>query len=390
MRKHITRALRSLDRLDSEKLQSLIQDMAQNGEQLEVVLSSIPGGVMVCGPDDRVAFINNPARRLLPLTTSDPSEMTAWEAIASADLSRYVRTALEEDRGAPMRDFPVRHRERHMLLSCGVLPLVDNGRIVGNMVYIEDVTAKRSEESRLKRAESLASLTTMAAGVAHEIKNPLASMSIHLQLMRRQMEGDCADPEELKDSLTILEEETERLNAIVSDYLFAVRPRESHPSEADLNVLIRELLQFVRYEAEEAGVNVVQLLDDTIPRIPLDEGAVKRALLNVVKNAINAMPDGGTLRIQTHLENQNAVVDITDTGIGIPEELLGKIFEPYYTTRDTGTGLGLTVVYKVVKEHGGDLHVDSVPGMGTTFSLSLPVPQREKKLLSGGESEGDA
>ena len=390
MRKHIIRALRSLDRLDQEKLQSLIQDMAQNGEQLEVVLSSIPGGVMVCGPDGRVAFINNPARRLLPLTTSDPTEMTAWEAIASADLSRYVRAALEEDRGAPMRDFPVRHRERSMLLSCGVLPLVDKGRIVGNMVYIEDVTAKRDEESRLKRAESLASLTTMAAGVAHEIKNPLASMSIHLQLMRRQLNGDCADPEELKESLTILEEETERLNAIVSDYLFAVRPRDSHPTDADLNALVKDLLQFVRFEAEEAGVEVVQLLDDTIPMIPLDEGAVKRALLNVVKNAIHAMPDGGTLRIQTRLENQNAVIDISDTGIGIPDELLGKIFEPYYTTRDTGTGLGLTVVYKVIREHGGDLHVDSVPGRGTTFSLSLPVPQREKKLLSGGDSEGVA
>ena len=187
--------------------------------------------MVVVDSDDKVIFINNPARRLLPLGSFDPMERRAWESISSADLSTYVRAALEENHGAPMKDFPVRVRDRNLILSCGVLPLVDKGKIVGNMVYVEDVTSKRAEESRLKRAESLASLTTMAAGVAHEIKNPLASMSIHLQLMRRQMNSDCVDPEDLKESLSILEEETERLNSIVSDYLFAVRPRIPGPQK---------------------------------------------------------------------------------------------------------------------------------------------------------------
>jgi len=255
---------------------------------------------------------------------------------------------------------------------------------VGNVFYIEDVTELRAEESRLKRAEGLASLTTMAAGVAHEIKNPLASMSIHLQLMRRQMQGECASPDELKESLEILEEETERLNNIVSDYLFAVRPQDSRPLPGDLNALITELVQFLRYEMAEANVRVLPLLDESVPSIPLDEGSMKRALLNLIKNAISAMPDGGELRLQTKREGDNVTIIISDTGVGIPEELQGKIFEPYFTTRDTGSGLGLTVVYKVVKEHGGDLHMDSRPGRGTTFRISIPVPQSERKLLSGG------
>jgi signal transduction histidine kinase len=389
MRKSIRAALKNLDRLgrlDHERLHTLVQSLVRENENLEIVLSSIPGGVLVTDHQHHVIMINKPARRLLPLISADPVEKPAWEVIASADLSNFFRAALEEDRGAAMRDFPVQHRDRNLILSCGVLPLVDEGRIVGNMFYIEDVTELRAEEARLKRAEGLASLTTMAAGVAHEIKNPLASMSIHLQLMRRQMQGDCASPEELKESLEILEEETERLNNIVSDYLFAVRPQNSQPLPGDLNALISELVQFLRYEMEEAHVRVLPLLDDSVPSIPLDEGSMKRALLNLIKNAISAMPEGGELRLETKRDGDNVVITVSDTGVGIPEELQGKIFEPYFTTRDTGSGLGLTVVYKVVKEHGGDLHMDSRSGMGTTFRISIPVPQSERKLLSGGNA----
>ncbi len=384
MKKHLLRTVKSIDRLDNSQLHSLVDELVGGNQLLEAVLSSLPGGVMVADPRGKVIFMNNPARRLLPLSSPDPVDMNVWEAISSADLSLYVRRALEEDSGAPMRDFPIRLRERNLILSCGVLPLVDQGHIIGNMVYLEDVSELRAEEARLKRAESLASLTTMAAGVAHEIKNPLASMSIHLQLMRRQLDNNCSDPDEIREALEILEEETERLNTIVSDYLVAVHPGSSQLRDGDINSLIKDLVQFLRFETDEAGVEVVQLLDEKIPVLSLDEGAMKMALLNLVKNAVSAMPNGGELRLQTRLEGTLVHIEISDTGSGIPEELLGKIFEPFFTTRNTGSGLGLTVVYKVVREHGGDLQVDSIPGRGSTFRISLPVPQREKKLLSGG------
>lgn len=386
MRKLVRRALKSLDRLDHDRLHSLVQELVADNEQLEMVLSSIPGGVMVMGADNKIIMINTPAKRLLPLSVPDPMDLFAWETILSGDLAEFVRGALEEDMGAGMTDFSVRNRGRKYILSCGVLPLVDRGKIMGSMLYVEDVTEKREEEARLKRAEGLASLTTMAAGVAHEIKNPLASMSIHLQLMKRQLQGECADPEDFREPLGILEEETERLNTIVSDYLFTVRPLDSRPQPSDLNALIVDLVQFLKYEAEEARVRVVQILDDTLPGVSLDEGSMKRALLNLVKNALAAMPDGGELRLQTRREGEEVILEVSDTGTGIPEDIQGKIFEPYFTTRDTGSGLGLTVVYKVVKEHGGDLHMDSRPGQGTTFRITLPVLQSELKLLSGGET----
>lgn len=386
MRKLIRRALKSIDRLDHDRLHALVQELVSDNEQLEMVLSSIPGGIVVSGEDDRVLMCSRPARRLLPLAVPDPMDRKVWEVIATADLSLYLREALEEDRGAPMRDFPVRNRERSSILSCGVLPLVNEGRIMGSMLYVEDVTESRAEEARFKRAEGLASLTTMAAGVAHEIKNPLASMSIHLQLMRRQIESGPEYPEEFRGTLEILNEEVERLNGIVSDYLFAVRPGSSHPVPSDINAILLDLLKFLRFELEEAGVRVVQLLDDSLPPIPLDEGSMKRAVLNLIKNALSAMPRGGELKLQTRNEGDSVSITVSDTGTGIPEDIQGKIFEPYFTTRDTGSGLGLTVVYKVVREHGGDLHMDSVPDRGTTFRISIPAPQSERKMLLGGDS----
>lgn len=385
MRKFIRRALRSIDRLDRKRLNALVHELVEENDQLEMILSSIPGGVVVIGHNHRILMLNRPARRLLPLDMPDPMDRKVWEVISSSELSNYIREALEGDRGAPMKDFPMYYRAINRILSCGILTLVNEGSIKGSMLYVEDVTEFREEQARLKRAEGLASLTTMAAGVAHEIKNPLASMSIHLQLMRRRLEGNCINPEDFQDTLEILEEETERLNNIVSDYLFAVRPKKSQLHLANINAIFRDLVQFLHFELEEGGVSIVQILDDTVPFIPLDEGAMKRALLNLIKNALAAMPDGGSLTLETALERDSISIAITDTGYGISEELQGKIFEPYFTTRDAGSGLGLTVVYKVVKEHGGDLQMDSAVGEGTCFRIILPIPQKKHRLLSGGE-----
>ncbi len=386
MRRIFKRVLKSLNKLNPERLRVLVRDLVVYNEHLEMVLSSIPGGVVVIGQNNRIWMLNNPARRLLPLLYSDPVGKKAWEVLALQELANYVKTALEEDRGASMRDFSVRSKGGSITLSCGVLTLVDRGKIKGSMLYVEDVTEVRAEEARLKRAEGLASLTTMAAGVAHETKNPLASMGIHIQLIRRKIETGNVRPDEFYDTLEILEEEVERLNNIVSDYLFTVRPITPNPRLADINAIITDLLQFLRFEVEKNEVHVILLLDDTIPAIPLDESAMKRVLLNLVKNALAAMPDGGEIRFETRLENENICITIADTGHGIPASIQGKVFEPYFTTRDTGSGLGLSVVYKVIKEHGGDLQMDSVKGRGTKFHITIPVPQSERKLLIGGST----
>jgi len=153
-------------------------------------------------------------------------------------------------------------------------------------------------------------------------------------------------------------------------------------AESDLNQVVSNLLDFVRYELEEANVVLAEELAENLPPLMLDEKYLKQAILNIIKNAISAMPQGGTLSVATERNGDEAILRITDTGEGMSDEVLAKIFEPYFTTRDFGSGLGLTLVYKVVKEHMGEIAVSSQEGRGATFTITLPIPQKYQHLLS--------
>ena len=198
---------------------------------------------------------------------------------------------------------------------------------------------------------------------------------------RRSPGKDCIDQKEIAQHLAVIGEEVDRLNRIVVDFLFAVKPMDTHLEDGDINAVITELLDFVRPELDQAGVKVESALSEGIPILRIDARFIKQALLNLIKNAVAAMPDGGLLRIETLRSGTEVLVRISDTGGGIPEQIMDKIFEPYFTTKPFGTGLGLTIVFKIVKEHFGDISVTSREGEGTTVSISLPVPQKEKILI---------
>ncbi len=149
----------------------------------------------------------------------------------------------------------------------------------------------------------------------------------------------------------------------------------------DLNRVIRDLLDFLKFELDQGGIGVELNLSRYIPEIELDEKYMKQALLNIIKNAISAMPNGGKLIIETLQQGDEIQLKVTDTGTGIPDDIIGKIFEPYFTTKDFGSGLGLTLVYKIVKEHKGDIAIKTKEGEGTAFTLSFPIPRGEKRLI---------
>jgi two-component system, sporulation sensor kinase E len=181
----------------------------------------------------------------------------------------------------------------------------------------------------------------------------------------------------------------DRLNRIVVDFLFAVRPMDARLVKRDLNDIVRELLDFMRFELEEARVQTELALSGSLPSLELDEKYMKQALLNIVQNAVSAMPEGGTLRIETVRRADEVQLRISDTGVGIPEENMSKIWEPFFTTKDFGSGLGLTLVFKIVKEHRGDITVQSRVGEGTTFTVSLPVPKEQRTLPYYQEVAGE-
>lgn len=240
----------------------------------------------------------------------------------------------------------------------------------------------------MRRSENLASMTTMAAGVAHEIKNPLAAMGIHLQLLKKAfVRKESLTYDDAQRYLDVLEEEISRLNSIVVDFLFAVRPMDTRLRLSPICRTLDEICNFVEPELHEHNVSLTRDIATSLPKLEFDENLLKQALLNLIKNAMNAMEGGGRLTLQSRLDGNQVLIKVIDTGIGMDDETLQKIFEPYFTTKASGTGLGLTVVYKIMKEHKGDITVTSKRGEGTCFTLSFPVPKSERLVLDGPEKE---
>ena len=417
MRTFIERALKKLSKMTAEQIRLLLISTAAENERLETVLDSLAEGLLVCDPDYNLVLINKAAERMLPFVAHEQGQRLLWTVVADERIGGFLKITLQGGDRVVDREFDVDVKGTQRLLAVSVLPLVKDRSVTGSLVHVQDITEKRGREARLRRAENLASLTTLAAGVAHEIKNPLGSISIHIQLIQKALKSSraaCAEngsedarqrakkngreknpilrsgtspapPFDLLDKyLGVVNEEIDRLNRIVVDFLFAVRPMDMHLRDGDLNGLIVELIDFVQFELQNEGISCVLDLGKNMPLLSYDERYIKQALLNLVKNASAAMSGGGKLTIKTVVEGNEVRLYITDTGIGIPEENVSKIFEPYFTTKETGSGLGLTLVFKIIKEHRGEISVKSREGEGTSFIIVLPIPQRETRLIAYG------
>jgi len=379
------RALKKIDRLTTDQRRELLASAAGEIFRLETVLDSLPSGILVCDENHSLTMANKSSQRLLPLSAAEGGLL--WNLVTDERLAAFLQQTLQSGDHVREHEMDVEMLGAVRLLSISVHPLVDKRRITGSLIFVEDITEKRGREARLRRAENLASLTTLAAGVAHEIKNPLGAISIHLQLMQKKLalrdgaKNEKPDPD-IDKYFGILNEEVDRLNHIVVDFLFAVRPMLLELREKYINPLIEELAELVRAELEEAHIRLLLELDENLPPALIDERYMKQVLLNLIKNAQAAMPDGGLLTIATQVSDNEIRISVCDTGVGISEENLKKIFDPYFTTKDNGTGLGLTLVFKIIREHRGEISVESREGEGSNFEIILPAYQREKRLLA--------
>jgi PAS domain S-box-containing protein len=387
MKKFIKKAIEKAPKLGKDKLIEILQDVFFEYEQLEMVLGSIPMGVIVADKKNQIFYVNRFATAYLPFRSGDVIEKNLFEIIDDIDISVFFAKSIGNGDSEP-REFVLLKEERKVVLEIRVVPLVSKSHINGNIVLIKDITEHKDKEVQLKRAEKLASLTTLTAGVAHEIKNPLGSISIHIQLIQKLIHLGLDDQkmEKIEKYLDVVNEEIDRLNSTIVDFLFAVRPMDLDRESVDVNEFVKDLVDFLHYECEHEGISCAMNQEKDLPKVKVDIKYLKQAILNIVKNAIAAMHNGGVLSIATYRKESKVCIDFSDTGEGISREDLDKIFEPYYTTKDNGSGLGLTVVYKVLKEMGGGIDVISEKGKGTTFTISLPVDSDRKILL---EYEGD-
>jgi PAS domain S-box-containing protein len=378
----IQKVFDKIDRIDRKEIKVILSELSTEKELYRLVFDSMIEGVIVTNRDNKVILVNRTMEEFLSIPSSRLYSQDILDCNLDPEIKGAIEDALEQNLKIVDKEIYLSRSDRTFILN--IVPLLGNGDTEGHVIILMDVTEKKMKEIRLRQAESLAALTTLSAGVAHEIKNPLTSIDIHIQLLSKEVAKlDEENAKNMRNLIMIVKEEIERLNSIVQDFLFAVRPMNLNLSLENVNDIVKELVQFLQYELMEADIEAVLELDENIPQVLVDPKYLKQALLNIVKNAIEAIHDGGEIRIKTEQNTDgDVVIHIIDNGEGIPENIIGKIYEPYFTTRKFGTGLGLVIVYKIIKELGGDIQVKSKVGEGTRFSVTLPVLQKKKRLLT--------
>jgi nitrogen-specific signal transduction histidine kinase len=396
MKNFVQRAILKIDQLDTKQIVDILQSQANDVEMLESVLESIQDGVILTDEQLMVHYANSHCRSLVPMARMRSYEGQSLSRIMEDEqILSYIMKALKTQPLEENNEFTFQKGNKVQTIAVSVFKhvMTEQKKRSSYVIVFCDVTEHNANEARLRRSENLASMTTMAAGVAHEIKNPLAAMQIHLQLLKKAFyRKELLSIDDAQRYLDVLQEEISRLNSIVVDFLFAVRPMDTRLRLGQLNRVLTEICDFVEPELQEHAVVLMRDFSSSLPRLEFDEHLIKQAVLNVIKNAMNAMECGGKLTIRTVLDGNHVLLTISDTGVGMDEQTQQKIFEPYFTTKATGTGLGLTVVYKIMKEHKGDVTVQSRPKEGSSFVFSFPVPKSqrlslEENLVTEGQYE---
>ncbi|UTC65336.1 PAS domain S-box protein [Treponema sp. OMZ 788] len=385
MREFMRRGIQKSPNMNEAQLRTFVKLLANEYSLLDSVMDSLNDGVIVANSENKIIKSNRAAERILGTPLGESHEKNVWEHIKIQDIADFVSYVIENESGQTSKEFNFKAdlpEGKNKYIEVSVLPLVKEKKIQGTIIMIADITEKRNEEIKNRRLENLASLTNVAAAVAHEIKNPLAALSIHLQLLKKNFTVcNLSINQKAQKHIGVIEEEIERLNKIVVDFLFAVRPLKFEFVPVDVNALLKNLYDTFFDEFNDKGITISLNFSKELPKIQGDERFLRQAFMNVLTNAKSAMPDGGFLDISTKNENDLLLVSISDSGQGILPEDLHKIFEPYFTTKHDGTGLGLTMTYKVIKEHGGEINVYSDYGLGTTFKFSLPIERKGAMLL---------
>jgi two-component system, sporulation sensor kinase E len=392
----LDKLIERIGRVRPEEVQNYLHRLADEKGFLETIFNAIHEGVIVTDLAGRINYLNRAACELFGLEREKCMGQALAERLRGIEWEKLV----ESDR-VVSRDMEVFY-PHHRFLNFYVVPLsleTPNRKgadrvekeAVGYAVILRDITESRRSTEETIQSERLTALTLLAAGVAHEIGNPLNSLHIHLQLVERKLRKV---PEglrrELQQSLEVAGDEIQRLDSIVQQFLGAIRPARLETRLENINALVQESVAFLEAEIQDRDILVEQELRADLPLLEVDRNQLKQAFYNVIKNAFQAMKTSGLLRIRTDLEDHFVSITFSDSGGGISPENMSKIFEPYFTTKASGSGLGLLIVRRIVREHGGEIDLVSHEGRGLTLTIRLPIrDQRARMLGSGDGPSGD-
>jgi two-component system, sporulation sensor kinase E len=344
-----------------------IQDYTQ------AILRSVTSGVVTVGPDGSIATVNPAAERILGMSEDDMVPGSILRVFKDdGGLSADVTKVLDGRVPRTVRDVTlVTSGNRVVHAQAAVSRMRDvGGRKLGAVVTIEDVSEIKALTEQLIRADRLAAMGELTAGVAHEVRNPLGIIRASVQLM----EDAQADPKRAHEAATVIKHEIDRLDKVIKALLDFGRPSTPTMMRVDVNDVLSEVVLFTRKFASRGNVEIDEELDAGVPLVMADPDQLKQVFVNLISNAVQAMEgEGGSLTVTTGFDDGFVFVRFVDTGPGIEPDSLSKVFDPFYSTRDAGTGLGLTIVHRIVDEHDGHIEVASDPEKGTAFTVSLPA-----------------
>lgn len=387
----LDKMIERLGRIGPEDVQNYLLRLAQEKGLIETVFNAIQEGIIVTDAKGRITYVNNAACELFGFQADESIGKRLDERVRGLDWD-----SLSGSEGALSRDMEIFY-PANKFINFYIVPLMIERRSdgdtahaepVGHAMILRDITESRRTAEKTIESERFNALTLLAAGVAHEIGNPLNSLHIHLQLMQRNVRKlDGAIRDELQESIDIARSEISRLDSIVSQFLKAIRPSKPQLHPENVNAIVEEAVRFFAPEIEDRDIVVEQELHSGLPPIELDRDQIKQAFYNVIKNSFEAMKRRGIMRIRTDMDASHVLVSFTDTGGGMSAESLSRVFEPYYTTKTSGSGLGLLIVRRIVREHGGELSIESSEGKGLTLTIRLPYLDKRVRMLEAGTSD---
>ena len=393
----LDKLIERLGRIGPEDVQNYLLRLAQEKGFLETIFNSIQEGIIVTDAKGRITYLNDAACEIFGLDGDHSIGKPLGEQVRGLDWK-----ALSQSDSAISRDMEIFY-PANRFINFYVVPLVIERwpkgdsphesitEAVGHAMILRDITQDRRSTQQTIESERLSALTLLAAGVAHEIGNPLNSLHIHLQLMERKVKKlrGAEEKRELQESIDIARAEINRLDSIVSQFLRAIRPSKPQLQPQDVNGVVEESVRFFQPEIKDRDIVVETELRSDLPRVELDRDQIKQAFYNAIKNSFEAMKRHGILRIRTDRDDTHVIISFTDTGGGISPENLSRVFEPYFTTKAGGSGLGLLIVRRIVREHGGELALQSREGKGLTLTIRLPISDHRVRMLPDRERMKD-
>jgi len=409
----LDKILGRIDRLDTEGIQNVVQRLEEQRQLFETVFNVIEDGILVVNPKGRIQYCNQAARDLLSSGKEPMEQRSVHQLIPAFNWDHFVDSMSHEAAPSMVRlEYALTYPKTCFLRLYGAAIQQQNQENTGYVLVLHDVTESRKKTVEAIESERVHTLTLLASSVAHEIGNPLNALHIHLQLIGRETSkirdmmtqqrqlgkrGRGRPPKNLEaevgalnmeQSLERLEEfvsvsrgEINRLELIITQFLQAMRPTIPDRKPDHLNAIVIETIELLRPELANRGIELVEELDEQLPDPPLDRAQIKQVLVNLIKNAMQAMDKDGLLRIRTKRDADGVWLSVEDNGMGISKDRISRIFEPYYTTKRKGTGLGLMIVHRIIRDHGGRIMVEPNQPSGTIFRLWLPLFEQQEKLL---------